>query len=126
MSLSPAAQFIMIIGGFIPCIGARADTGPIARYDAETGAYIDNFAAGISGPSRMKIGPDNLLYVLQWSGNGKVRRDQLDGSMNLEFVDCTQGLVTYTITSLGISSEIPIQRVAPEIVSLCEALIAQP
>ena len=33
----------------------------------------------------MKIGPDGLLYVLQWNGNGKVRRYQLDGTYLGEF-----------------------------------------
>jgi sugar lactone lactonase YvrE len=59
---------------------SNLNTGQITRYDSETGAYIDTFAAGIGGPTRMKIGPDGLLYVLQWSGNGKVRRYQLDGT----------------------------------------------
>ena len=54
-------------------------------HNAETGAYIDNFATGIGGPTRMKIGADNLLYVLQWTGNGKVRRYQLDGAFVDEF-----------------------------------------
>ena len=33
----------------------------------------------------MKIGPDSLLYVLQWSGNGKVRRYDLTGTYLGEF-----------------------------------------
>jgi hypothetical protein len=33
----------------------------------------------------MKIGTDSLLYVLQWSGNGKVRRYQQDGTYLGEF-----------------------------------------
>jgi hypothetical protein len=49
-----------------------------------------------------------------------------DGTMTLEFADCTQGLVSYEITSLGISGEIPIQRVATDNVELCEALAAPP
>ncbi len=60
-------------------------TNQINRHNAETGAYIDEFAGSIDQPTRMKIGPDNLLYVLQWSGNGKVRRYQLDGSFVDEF-----------------------------------------
>jgi sugar lactone lactonase YvrE len=45
-----------------------------------------------------------------------------DGTMTIEFADCTEGLVKYQITSLGISGEIPIQRITPGNVPLCEAL----
>jgi len=45
-----------------------------------------------------------------------------DGTMTIEFADCTEGLVNYEITSLGISGEIPIQRIAPDNVALCETL----
>jgi len=45
-----------------------------------------------------------------------------DGTMTIEFADCTEGLVRYEITSLGISGEIPIQRITPGNVPLCEAL----
>ena len=46
------------------------------------------------------------------------------GSMTLEFADCENGLVSYEITSLGLSGEIPIERIAPSNVSLCESLSA--
>ena len=55
----------------------------IMQCNATTGAFIRKFASGIAGPTRMKIGKDNLLYVLQWAGDGKVLRYQLDGT----FVD---------------------------------------
>ena len=71
-------------------------TNTITRHDATTGQYINNFATGISGPTRMKIGADSLLYVLQWSGNGKVLRYDLDGVFVDEF------------TSIGIPSAIGI------------------
>jgi hypothetical protein len=45
-----------------------------------------------------------------------------DGTMTIEFADCTAGIVTYKITSAGISGEIPIKRIAPDNVALCEAL----
>jgi len=45
-----------------------------------------------------------------------------DGTMTIEFADCKEGLVKYQITSLGISGEIPIQRITPDNVPLCEAL----
>ena len=47
------------------------------------------------------------------------------GTMTIEFSDCTEGLVTYEITSLGISGEIPIQRITPDNVALCEELTGQ-
>lgn len=61
------------------------NTGSITKYNSTTGDYIENFATGIAGPTRMKIGTDSLLYVLQWSGNGKVKRYQLDGTFVDEF-----------------------------------------
>lgn len=62
---------------------SNLNTGRITKYDLNTGNYVENFATGIGQPTRMKIGADNLLYVLQWSGDGLVRRYNLDGS----FVD---------------------------------------
>lgn len=55
-------------------------TGTIDKFDATTGAYIGNFASGIAGPTRMKIGPDGLIHVLQWNGANKVLRFELDGT----------------------------------------------
>lgn len=37
----------------------------------------------------MKIGPDNLLYVLQWNGNGRVKRYQLDGTSMGDFTNAS-------------------------------------
>jgi hypothetical protein len=48
-----------------------------------------------------------------------------DGTMTIEFADCTEGLVTYEINSLNLSGEIPIQRIVPDNVELCEALTNQ-
>ena len=45
-----------------------------------------------------------------------------DGTMTIEFADCAEGIVTYDITSAGLSGEIPIQRVANDNVALCEGL----
>jgi len=64
---------------------SNLNSGRIDRYDAETGDFIDIFAGGIGGPTRMKIGQDGLLYVLQWSGTGRVRRYQLDGTPMTDF-----------------------------------------
>ena len=48
-----------------------------------------------------------------------------DGTLTLECADCTEGMVTYAIISLGISGEIPIQRISAANVPLCESLNAQ-
>jgi hypothetical protein len=48
-----------------------------------------------------------------------------DGILKIEFADCSEGLVSYEITSLGISGEIPIQRIAPDNIALCESLDLQ-
>jgi len=45
-----------------------------------------------------------------------------DGTVTLEFADCSEGLVNYEITSLGISGAIPIERITPDNVTLCETL----
>jgi len=63
------------------------NTGEIVRYHINTGQLIDKFASGLGGPTRMKIGKDNLLYVLQWSGNGKVLRYKPDGTFVDEFTE---------------------------------------
>jgi len=60
-------------------------TGQINRHDASTGEYLSNFARSISGPTRMKIGPDSLVYVLQWGGNGRILRYDLTGNSHGEF-----------------------------------------
>lgn len=48
-----------------------------------------------------------------------------DGTMTIEFADCTEGLVTYEIFSPGVSGQIPIQRITNDNVPLCEALSSQ-
>jgi hypothetical protein len=73
---------------------SNLQSGRITRHDATTGAYINDFASGIGQPTRMKIGTDNLLYVLQWGGNGRVWRYDLSG----DFVD--------EFTSVGVSNSI--------------------
>jgi DNA-binding beta-propeller fold protein YncE len=66
---------------------ANLNTGTLSKFHSETGTYIGEFATGISGPTRMAIGPDSLLYVLQWQGNGKVKRYQLDGTFVDDFTE---------------------------------------
>jgi sugar lactone lactonase YvrE len=60
----------------------------ITKHDATTGTYIEDFATVDGGPTRMKIGSDDLIYVVQWSGsNNKVLRYQQDGTFMGEFTD---------------------------------------
>jgi len=66
---------------------SNLSSNQITRYDAVSGAYLNVFAQVPGGPTRMKIGSDNLLYVLQWNGNGKVLRYQLDGTYAGEFTN---------------------------------------
>ncbi len=64
---------------------SNLSTGRITKYAIDSGDYLGNFATGIGGPTRMKIGADSLLYVLQWSGNAPVLRYELDGTFVDEF-----------------------------------------
>jgi len=45
-----------------------------------------------------------------------------DGTMEIQFSSCTEGMVTYQIDSLGVSGIVPIERIVPDNVPLCEAL----
>jgi beta-glucanase (GH16 family) len=47
------------------------------------------------------------------------------GTMTIEFSDCTEGLVTYQMTSPNVSGEIPIQRIVGDNVALCQSLATQ-
>ncbi|MFN0015948.1 MAG: T9SS type A sorting domain-containing protein [Saprospiraceae bacterium] len=84
------------------------NTGRISKFNATTGAFTGEFAAGIAGPTRMKIGPDGLLYVLQWQGNGKVLRYNLNGAPASDFtstgVSSAIGLAWDTAGNLYVSS----------------------
>jgi len=75
---------------------SNLNNGRISRFNATTGDYINDFAAFIGGPTRMKIAADGLLYVLQWQGDGKVLRFGLDGSIEGAFTD------TGVPTSIGL------------------------
>jgi hypothetical protein len=48
-----------------------------------------------------------------------------DGTLRLQFADCTQGTAQYEITSLDITGEIPIQRITGSNVTRCEQLWAE-
>jgi len=66
---------------------SNLNTGRITRYSADSGEYIDDFTTGIAGPTRMKIGRDSLLYVLQWGTDGAVLRYELDGTAVGEYTN---------------------------------------
>ena len=71
------------------------NTNRISKFNAATGAFTGEFATGIGAPTRMKIGKDSLIYVLQWFSNGKVRRYKTDGTYMGEFTS------TGVTTSIG-------------------------
>ncbi len=64
---------------------SNLNSGKINRHDANTGNFLSTFASGLSGPTRMEIGPDGYLYVLQWNSNYKVLRFSLAGDYIDEF-----------------------------------------
>ena len=47
------------------------------------------------------------------------------GTMTVEFSGCDEALLSYEITALGLAGGLPVVRVAPENVSLCEAFSRQ-
>jgi WD40 repeat protein len=78
-------------------ISNLAAAGVISKHHWATGNLIENFAEGLGGPTRMKLGPDGKLYVLQWSNTvNKVLRFELDGTPLGDF------------TSAGVSQSIGI------------------
>jgi len=48
-----------------------------------------------------------------------------DGTMTIDFADCSTATVTYAIDGLGLSGEIPIQRIELDNVALCEIISTQ-
>lgn len=61
---------------------ANLSSNNITKHDINSGEYKGEFATGINGPTRLEIGPDDLIYTIQWNG-GPVKRYQKDGT----FVD---------------------------------------
>jgi hypothetical protein len=45
-----------------------------------------------------------------------------EGTMTIEFADCNTALLSYELTSLGLTGEVPIQRIVKDNVPLCETL----
>jgi len=80
-------QDILFLNSSNEVLISNLNSGKINRHDSKTGAYLGVFAEGIGGPTRTKIGPDGFLYVLQWTGNGKVLRYHLNGTMDREFTE---------------------------------------
>lgn len=78
-------QDIIFLESLNQALVSNYGSNKITRYHADTGEYIDDFATGINGPTRITVGPDNLLYVLQWAGNGRVLRYKRDGTFVDEF-----------------------------------------
>jgi hypothetical protein len=84
-------QDILFLESNTTVLITNLNTGRISKFNANTGEFISEFATGIAGPTRMKIGPDGLLYVLQWEPATKVRRYQLDGTSLGEFTQTNTG-----------------------------------
>lgn len=83
-------QDILFINNDTEAIVSSLNNNAIFRYDGATGAFIDTFASNISGPTRMKIGQDGLLYVLEWGGNdSRVLRYDLTGNFIDTFTNIT-------------------------------------
>ena len=70
---------------------SNLNSGVVSKFNATSGSFIEEFATGLGGPTRMKIGPDSLLYVLQWTNNTKVKRYKLDGTFVDDFTSSNTG-----------------------------------
>ncbi|MBV1924683.1 MAG: T9SS type A sorting domain-containing protein [Flavobacteriaceae bacterium] len=82
--LTNPQDIVLHPGGFLLVTGTFNER--IKKYDLETGDYLgdwsdNSFALG--RPSKMSIGPDNLLYVTQWgqtAATSKIVRFDLEGN----------------------------------------------
>ncbi len=66
---------------------SNLNSDSINVHDATTGEFISVFGMEADGPTRMAFGPDGLIYVLQWNGDGKVLRYDTDGNYLGPFTD---------------------------------------
>ena len=80
-------QDIVVLEDEKEVLVSNLTTGLITQYKLDNGELIGNFASVPGGPTRMKFGPDGLLYVLQWKGNGRVLRYRRDGTKVDEFTE---------------------------------------
>jgi streptogramin lyase len=87
-------QDIVFVNNRTEMLVSGLNNNAIFRFDGLTGALIDTFATNVSGPTRMKIGPDNYLYVLEWSGGNRVMRYD------------TTGIFIDTFTNQGVPASI--------------------
>lgn len=63
-------------------------TNRITRYVGSTGDYLGDFAVVPGGPTRMKLGDDGLIYVVQWSTtDNKIKRYDIAGNFVDEFTN---------------------------------------
>jgi len=76
---------------------SNLNTNVITKHDSNSGDYIENFATVSGGPTRMEIGPDGSIYVLQWGGDGLVLRYDTNGTLLGAF------------TSVGVTQSIGIE-----------------
>jgi sugar lactone lactonase YvrE len=53
--------------------------GIVLRYQGVTGALLGTFAAGLSDPEDVKLGPDNKVYLAEY-GNSRILRFLQDGT----------------------------------------------
>jgi hypothetical protein len=58
------------------------NSNAIKEYDGISGNFLGNFSMGytLTGPSKMTIGPDSLIYVTQWGGDYSIVRFDLNGN----------------------------------------------
>ncbi|RMA57036.1 T9SS type A sorting domain-containing protein [Ulvibacter antarcticus] len=82
--LSNPQDILLHPEGFYLITGS--DNPQIKKFDIETGAYLGDWsdpAFNLGRPSKMSIGPDNLLYVTQWgttAATAKIVRFDMAGN----------------------------------------------